>query len=81
MSNNPRNKEQNQLIALTPQQQDPARALPTDFEVNSNSEVPAVPLHAQHGRTEAERRRLMTEGHEHQPLPERNRIPPRRMKS
>jgi hypothetical protein len=62
MSNSPTNREQNTRIDLTPTQQDPGSAKPTDFEI-VKSEVPhATPAHGQHGRTAREERELMLEG-------------------
>jgi hypothetical protein len=76
MSNSKSNREQDQKIVLTPEQQDPGRALPTDFVVSKNTETPQTPAHGQYGRTEAGYRRLVREGHEPQPLPVRNTVPP-----
>jgi hypothetical protein len=77
MSNSKSNKEQNQLITLTPEQQDCGRALPTDFVVTQNTEVPATPAHGQCGSTAAEHRRLLREGCAPEALPARHVIPQR----
>lgn len=77
MSNDPRNKEQNSKIELTPEQSDPGRARAEDFAVMPNTNVPATPIHGQQGANAGERRRLLNEAYPvlGQPTPERNRVP------
>jgi hypothetical protein len=75
MSNSKSNREQNQVIELTPEQQDCGRALASHFIVSPNTETPQTAAHGQHGQTAAEYRRLLSEGSATEPLPERNRVP------
>jgi len=75
MSNHPSNKEQNTLIDLTPSQQNPGIAKPTDFHVGKTYEIqPPLPGHGNAGDTLAEHRKLMKEvagpGHSTTPIPE-----------
>lgn len=79
MSNHQNNKEQNVVIELTPEQQDPGRARPEDFQItNSENSQRRTAFHGQHGETPTEYRRLMAEGasdpgkSEFAPTPDRN---------
>jgi hypothetical protein len=82
MSNHPSNKEQNVVIELTPEQQDPGRARPEDFQITSSeNNQHRTAFHGQHGETPAEYRRLLAE-RESEPgrskfvaTPERNVVP------
>ena len=71
MSNSPSNKEQSQLIELSPQQQNPYAAKPTDFKIEDRGP-------GQCGDTKAERAALLKESDADQksklgqPIPERN---------
>jgi hypothetical protein len=62
MSNHPSNKEQDQLIELSPCQLNPGIARPTDFHVGKTYESqPPLPGHGNAGDTLAENRRLLKE--------------------
>lgn len=77
MSNHPSNKEQGVKIELTPEQQNPGLAKPTDFEVTETDDpLPPTPGHGQRGETAAEYKRLLKErrGGESQPIPDRNSV-------
>jgi hypothetical protein len=58
MSNNPRNTEQDSKIELTPTQQNPGAAKPTDFKIIKAGES----FHVEKG----------DDGAEHNPIPDRN---------
>jgi hypothetical protein len=74
MSNSPNNREQSQLIQLTPTQQNPGAAKPTDFLVIARDG-------GQHGDCKAERAALLAEADSsaksslREPLPDRNEVP------
>ena len=74
MSNSKSNREQDQLISLTPTQQNPGSAKATDFQVRPYSPM-ATPFHNQSGKTARERQQLLNErlaGNPSQPIPTRN---------
>jgi hypothetical protein len=65
MSNHPSNKEQDQLIELSPCQLNPGIARPTDFKMGKTYETqPPLPGHGNAGDTLAEHRKLMREAAE-----------------
>ena len=74
MSNSPSNKSQNQVIELTPSQQNPGTARPGDFQIVARDG-------GQHGDTAAERAKLLAEADRDgksalgSPLPDRNKVP------
>jgi hypothetical protein len=81
MSNSHKNAEQDQLIELTPSQQNPAQAKPTDFVVGKtyDSQTP-LPGHGNAGDSLAEHRRLMKQVSEEPgyskpaPIPDANHL-------
>jgi hypothetical protein len=74
MSNSPSNKSQNQIIELTPSQENPGAARPTDFKIEPRDG-------GQYGDSLAERARLLAEADSDgkrelgRPIPERNEVP------
>ena len=75
MSNHPQNKEQGVKVELTPEQQNPGLAKPTDFDIHEVGDDPLTqPFHGQHGDTLAEYKRLLEErrGGEPQPIADRH---------
>jgi hypothetical protein len=78
MSNSPKNREQNTVIALTPTQQDPYAAKPTDFKIEDRGP-------GQCGDTKAERSALLAESDADQktklgqPIADGNKVPARRI--
>ena len=77
MSNSPSNKEQSQLVALSPQQQNPGSARPEDFKVSDRGP-------GQTGDTKSERAALLAEADNDQKsqltggIPVRNEVPDRK---
>ena len=74
MSNSPTNREQSQKIELTPTQQNPGAANPSDFIIEPRDG-------GQHGDTAAERAALLAEADDsaksslREPTPVRNEVP------
>ncbi len=69
MSNSTRNKEQNALIELTPEQSNPGSAKATDFLIRDSGP-------GQTGDTKAERAALLAEADcLGEPIPDRNEVP------
>jgi hypothetical protein len=70
VSNSPSNREQSQKIELTPTQQNPGAAKPTDFVIEARDG-------GQHGDSNAERAALLTEREiDAKPSPpDRNEVP------
>ncbi len=63
MSNSKSNKEQNKVIELTPEQSNPYKARPENFEIGQPN-APAnmtTPGHGQRGKNEREEKQLFSE--------------------
>jgi hypothetical protein len=77
MSNDHNNQEQNEVISLTPTQQSPGTALPSDFVIGSPVQTSPTPGHNQRGKTKAEEAALFREAQAFKPtipLPTPNKL-------